>query len=102
MWPSVFEDTESFCLEENGSPSDNNKALMFLMLLSGLDCSGLLSELCPFFVVFKYILNRVNLNQANTSHFVKYTVKCFNLCCQFSLVFQQKKLKEIWAGWQCK
>lgn len=38
-----------------------------------------LSELCLCFVVFKCILNRVNLNHANTSHFIKLTVKCLNL-----------------------
>ena len=81
VWPSVFKDTGLFSLEENGCFYDNNWTLIFLMLLSDLDCSGLfLSKLCLCFVVSKYILNRVNLNQANTSHFIKYTVKYFNLC----------------------
>lgn len=95
MWPSVFKDTELFSLEENGCFYNNNWTLMFLMLLSDLDSSDLfLSELCLCFVVFKYILNRVNLNQANTSHFIKYTMKCFNLYRQFSLAFHQKTLKK--------
>lgn len=79
VWPSVFKYTELFSLEENGCFYDNNWTLMFLMLLSYLDGSGLfLSELCLCFVVFKCILNRVNLNQANSSHFIKCTMKCFN------------------------
>lgn len=95
MWPSVFKYTELFSLEENGCFYDYNWTLMFLMLLSYLDGSGLfLSELCLCFVVFKCILNRVNLNQANTSHFIKCSVKCFNSRCQFSFASHQKKLKK--------
>lgn len=79
-------------LEENGCFYGNNWTLMFLMLLSDLDCSGLfLSELCLCFVVFKYIWNRVNLNQTSTSHFIKYTMKCLNLCVVNFLLHSTRK-----------
>lgn len=96
VWPSVFKYTELFSLEENECFYNNNWTLMFLMLLSYLDGSGLfLSELCLCFVVFKCILNRVNLNQANTSHLIKCTMKCFNShVVNFSFASHQKKLKK--------
>lgn len=103
VWPSVFKDTDLFSLEENGCFHDNNWTLMFLMLLSDWDCSGLfLSESCLCFVGFKYILNRVNLNQANTKHFIKYTVKCFHLCVVNLLLCSTRKSLKINLGWQCK
>lgn len=102
VWPSVFKYTELFSLEENGCFYDNNWTLMCLMLLSYLDGSGLFcSELCLCFVVFKCILNRVNLNQASTSHFIKCTVKCFNShVVNFLLHPTRKNEKNL--GWQCK
>lgn len=70
---------------------------------SDWDCSGLfLSESRLCFVDFKYILNRVNLNEANTNHLIKYTVKCFRLCVVNLLLCSTRKSLKINLGWQCK
>lgn len=49
------------------------------------------SELCLCFMVYKYILNRVNLNQANTSHFKKHPVKCFNFSVVIFFLHSRRK-----------
>lgn len=51
VWPSVFKYTELFSLEENGCFYNNNWTLMFLMLLSHLDGSGLFLN-CAFVLWF--------------------------------------------------
>lgn len=49
VWPSVFK--ELFSLEEDECFYNNNWTLMFLMLLSDLDCSGLFLN-CAFVLWF--------------------------------------------------